>query len=347
MNFLSCDLGGTKTLLAIFNNKNTLNKLYQKKYLSKDWKSFDSIILNFISNIPSNIESPLYGCIGVAGIILNNSAKITNLNWQLNSEKLCKLTGLKKIELINDFSVLIYGIKYLQEDQYQVIQGFNNNLKPSNSGLVTIIGAGTGLGIARGLITSKDLHILPSEGGHQEFSPRSEKEWILMNWLKQDLGVNRLSLERIVSGSGLGNIARWLLMQPQAKFHPLRQVAEDFPNHCSKGIDMASIASESAKDGDQLMIEALEIWLSAYGSAAGDIALTELCSEGLWIAGGTAQKHLQGLKSQSFLSAFAEKGRFKNFLKKIPLIAITDPEVGLFSAGCRASMLLNEMGELV
>ena len=346
MNFLSADLGGTKTLLAIFKGEDSLNKIYENKYISKNWNSFDSIISDFFNNLPKDIEHPNYGCIAVAGRVLNNKSKITNLKWDVNSEKLCDLTRIKKIELINDFSVLIYGIKHLKEHQYEIIQGSFNNFEPSSNGLVAVLGAGTGLGVARGLINSKGIHILPSEGGHREFSPRDKKEWELFQWLKNDLGLKRLSLERIVSGTGLGNIARWLLMQPQAKFHPLRQIAEDFHSHHSKKIDMASIASQEAHKGDQLMLEALEMWLSAYGSAAGDIALQELCYSGLWIAGGTAQKHIGGLKSTTFLKAFKEKGRFKNFLGKIPVIAITDPEIGLFSAGCRASLLPSEMGDL-
>ena len=94
------------------------------------------------------------------------------------------------------------------------------------------------------------------------------------------------------------------------------------------------------------MKEALDIWLNAYGSAAGDLALQELCSEGLWIGGGSSGKNIPGLKSSTFLQAFTEKGRFKSFLEKIPVFAFTDPEVGLFSAGCRAYLLSNEMGDL-
>ena len=87
------------------------------------------------------------------------------------------------------------------------------------------------------------------------------------------------------------------------------------------------------------MEEVLKIWLSAYGSAAGDLALQELCHDGLWIAGGTAGKNLQGIRSATFLEAFKRKGRFHEYLENLPVMVLVDPEAGLFSAACRARML--------
>ncbi len=346
MNLLAGDIGGTKTILGIFKWDGSLNKLFNKKYVSKDWASFDLIISDFIKSLPVEIQLPRYGCIAVAGRVINNHCRITNLKWELSSQNICQSTGVETIELINDFSVLIYGLNYLKESQYEIIQGNINKKDNKFNGLIAIIGAGTGLGVARGLITKDGIKILPSEGGHKEFAPRSDKEWELLKWLRKDLRLERLSLERIVSGTGLGHIARWLIMQPESISHPLRGIAETFNNHDPTLIDMASIAYKSAKNGDKLMKEALDIWLNAYGSAAGDFALHELCYEGLWIGGGSSGKNISGIKSSTFLQAFTEKGRFKSFLEKIPVFAFTDPEVGLFSAGCRAYLLSNEMGDL-
>ena len=104
-------------------------------------------------------------------------------------------------------------------------------------------------------------------------------------------------------------------------------------------IDLPALASKAAKDGDEKMIEVVNIWLSAYGSAAGDLALIELCEDGLWIAGGTTHKHIEGIKSGIFLSSMRRKGRFSNYISKLPIMALTDPQAGLFSAACRARML--------
>ena len=94
------------------------------------------------------------------------------------------------------------------------------------------------------------------------------------------------------------------------------------------------------------MQRAVEIWLSAYGAAAGDLALQELCSGGLWIGGGTASKQLDGLKSATFLTPLRQKGRFQDFINGLQITAVIDPEAGLFSAACRARMLAESGGTL-
>ena len=90
------------------------------------------------------------------------------------------------------------------------------------------------------------------------------------------------------------------------------------------------------------MKEVVNIWLSAYGSAAGDLALMELCQDGLWIAGGTTNKHLEGISSPNFLESMRNKGRFTNYIRELPVLALIDPEAGLFSAACRARMLAKQ-----
>ena len=338
MNLLAGDLGGTKTILAIYSNEYSPKKLYKKHYISSEWKSFDSIFEDFISQLPKHISLPKYGCIGVAGPIKDKKVNITNLEWKFDANQLSLISKINNIELINDFSVLVYGIPFLKENQYQVIQGTFNSDWQNNQDLFAIIGAGTGLGISRGLITSKGIFAFPSEGGHREFSPRSEDEWKLVNWLKKRLNLQRISIERIVSGTGLGMIARWKLDASNELNHPLQKVLKQIDSN-GLIIDLPALVWEHANKRDKLTSEALQFWLNAYGSAAGDLALQELCSSGLWIAGGTALKNLNGINSSNFLDAFSNKGRFKSYLKEIPLIILKDPEVTLFSSACRAHLI--------
>ena len=346
MNLLAGDLGGTKTVLAVYSNENYPKKLFNKYYISSEWKSFDSIFEDFIQQIPKHISLPEYGSIGVAGPIKDQTVKITNLGWEIDSKKLSLISNMDNVELINDFSVLVYGIPFFKKDQYEVIQGSFNPEFKNNETLIAIMGAGTGLGISRGLITSKRISVFPSEGGHREFSPRTEDEWKLANWLKKKLNLQRISIERIVSGTGLGIIAKWKLDDPNQQNHPLHNVLEKIDKNDSENLDWPAIVWEKANDKDKLMSEALELWLNAYGSAAGDLALNELCSSGLWISGGTARKNLNGINSSNFLDAFSNKGRFQSYLKEIPLIVLKDPEATLFSSACRARLIAESDGRL-
>ena len=346
MNLLAGDLGGTKTLLAVYSSEGYYKKIYSQYYTSSEWESFDSILIDFFQKLPKSISIPQYGCIGVAGLVVNNKVKITNLGWDIDSIRLSSISKINTIEIINDFSVLIYGIPFLKNSQYEIIQGKLKSESKYNQKSVAIIGAGTGLGIARGLITPENTYVLPSEGGHKEFAPRNDDEWKLVNWIKKNLNLERISIERIVSGKGLGLIARWKLEEMQDLKHPLQEISKKLDSPESKFIDFPSMVWDKANKNDKLMTEALQIWLSAYGSAAGDLALQELCSSGLWIAGGTAAKNLNGINSSTFLNAFCNKGRFQTYLEKMPLIVLKDPECTLFSSACRAHLIAKSNGRL-
>ena len=346
MNLLAGDLGGTKTILAIYSSEKYPKKLFNKYYVSSEWESFDLIFDDFLRQLPKNILIPDYGCIGVAGPVKDDQVHITNLKWDIDINKLSLLSNIKNIELINDFSVLVYGIPFFKESQYEVIQGTLNAELKNNQELIAIIGAGTGLGMSRGLIAPKSISIFPSEGGHREFSPRTEDEWELVKWLRKRLNLQRISVERIVSGPGLGMIARWKLDDPSQINHPMQNVLKAIDSDHSNIYDLPALVWEKANKKDNLMSETLRFWLNAYGSAAGDLALQELCSSGLWIAGGTAAKNLDGINSSNFLDAFSNKGRFQSYLKEIPLIVLKDPEATLFSSACRAHLIAESNGRL-
>ena len=344
MTILAGDLGGTKTLLAVYQSEDSLEKIHQRKYISKEWSSLVEIINSFLNELPEEIEKPSFACIAVAGRVTASKTIVTNLSWEINQAEICSKTNLDQIEIINDFSVLIYGLAFFKDTQYVKIK--EPIFKGNPTGLIGVIGAGTGLGIARGLIKDDEIIALPSEGGHREYAARNEKEFQLAKWIKKELKINRLSVERVVSGKGLGYIASWLLDQPDFYSHPLKQISQKWLTSQGNSSDFPAIASQAAKKGDALMNEALKIWLSSYGSAVGDLALHDLCNAGLWIAGGTASKNIEGIRSKIFLDAMSNKGRFREYIKNLPLNVLTDPEAGLFSAACRARIMSRSNGTL-
>ena len=118
MNFLACDLGGTKVLLGIFAkviNDDSPKLIFKKKYTSSDWDSFELILEDFLKNECKNITHPSTACFAVAGPLSNNQAKIINLSWNISGNALQNKFNFKSCELINDFAVQIYGIPYLKK----------------------------------------------------------------------------------------------------------------------------------------------------------------------------------------------------------------------------------------
>ena len=341
MNFLACDLGGTKVLIGIYKYdfSNEFPKLItKKKYFSSEWTSFDSIVESFLRKECRDFEYPHIACFAIAGPVKNNCAKIINLSWNISCHDLKNKFNFEKIELINDFGVLLYGIPFLQKTQFALIQSGEKRNCNSQS-LHTVVGAGTGLGVARGIINDNKVQVLESEGGHVEFSPRSQKEWELKIWLEKYLKVERISCERIISGVGLSRIAEWRLSKPDAKNHPFQETIERLKFSDDYRKQIPEQICNLSNNGDPLMKEIETIWLEAYASFIGDIAIHELCYGGLWISGGTAAKHFNFFHSDSFLKHFSNKGRLKDIVRSIPVNVILDEEFGLYSAACRAKLL--------
>lgn len=331
---LAGDIGGTKTLLSLYGTSTSgLECLQQARHPSGAWNHLSPMVLDFLAQTEAaGLPAPQAACFAVAGPVQSGQARLTNLDWQLDEVHLAQVCGLPRVELVNDFSVLVYGLPHLQPHQ----------LAPVHTGQAIdasprlVLGAGTGLGVAVGVEVEGGLQAFATESGHGTFAPRTEEEWRLAQWLKADLGVERLSIERVVSGTGLGAVARWLLAERHPNGdHPLaaglgESAAEDWPQ----------TVAEAAESGDLLAQEARQLWLGAYGSVTGDLALTTLATGGIWLAGGTAAKQLEGLRSPAFLNPFLAKGRLRPVVEPIPIQAIIDPSVGVFSAAWRAATLL-------
>ncbi|MEB3276151.1 MAG: glucokinase [Cyanobacteriota bacterium] len=333
---LAGDIGGTKTLLSLYRLEpgGALELATSQRYRSADWDDLAPMVAAFLADHPqpgAGDALPAAACFAVAGPVQGGRARLTNLPWQLEEGQLALATGIPTVELVNDFAVLIYGLPHLQADQQAVIRAG----RPDPGEPLLVLGAGTGLGVALGVPTPAGLKAVPSEGAHGEFAPRDQGEWELRQWLAQDLGLARVSIERVVSGTGLGCVARWLLATtPQGSGHALAALAAD------PGQDLPAAVAAAALAGEGLASRALELWLSAYGSVCGDLALAALSRGGVWLAGGTAAKLLPQLRSGLFERAFLNKGRLATVLESMPITAITDAAVGSFSAACRARMLL-------
>ena len=328
---LAGDIGGTKTLLGLYSVEGaTLIQKASQRFVSADWADFSALVNHFLDGEASCFERPRQGCFAIAGPVRQGRVKLTNLPWLLEEKELARACQLEALELVNDFAVLIYGLPHLQPEQQTTLR------QPAAAGNdpkapIAILGAGTGLGVAIGVPTAGGLQAMASEASHGEFAPCNEEQWQLKNWLMAEFGLRRLSIERVVSGTGLGDVMRWrLATHPDGHSHALMKTADT---------ELPAATAAAAGAGDPLARRALDLWLEAYGSCAGDLALQSLCYGGLWLGGGTAGKLLNELRSERFLGAFLNKGRLSAVVEQIPVHALVDGETGLFSAACRARLL--------
>ena len=338
---LAGDIGGTKTLLSLWRQgRERPELLEEERYPSGAWDDLGPMVRHFLAGAAGAAEGPLAAaCFAVAGPVQGGKAQLTNLPWRLDAQALASGCGVPRVELVNDFAVLIYGLPHLDAMQTAMVrEGERDPQAP-----VLVLGAGTGLGVAMGLPTAGGLQAIASEAAHGEFAPRSQQEWELKQWLRSDLGLDRVSIERVVSGTGLGHVARWLLQRRHpGGDHPLSASARLWSQagEESNRADLPAEVARAAAGCDPLAREALELWLGAYGSVCGDLALACLPRGGVWLAGGTAAKLLEELRTDAFLEPFLNKGRLRTALEPLPITALVDPAVGTFSAACRAGMLV-------
>jgi glucokinase len=270
--------------------------------------------------------------------VVDNTSSLTNLAWSLEGDRLAEELHLERVQLINDFEAVGYGVFGLGPDDIYTLQAG----EPDGNAPVAIIGAGTGLGQGFALVQGGRPLIFPSAGGHADFAPRSELEFRLLRYLLDKHQISRVSVERVVSGQGIVAIYQFLRDREFCQETPAVAEAiiswERQTGLKTKTIDPAAVISKAAaEEGDRLCQKALEIFASAYGAEAGNLALKLLPYGGLYVAGGIAAKNLALMTDGPFLEAFTHKGRVSPLLDRVPVHIVLNPQVGLIGAALRAA----------
>jgi glucokinase len=173
---------------------------------------------------------------------------------------------------------------------------------------------------------------IPSEGGHVDFAPSTEAEIRLWRFLQEKFG--HVSTERVLSGPGLVNLYEWL--RDGEGYEEPGWLKKRF----EKG-DPARVVTQTAlKERHPLCREALRVFVSVLGRAAGNLALTGTATGGVYLGGGIPPKILPALRQGPFMKAFVDKGRFEDYLKKIPVRVIMNDKAALLGAAIGAFDLL-------
>lgn len=336
---LAGDIGGTKTILRLveFASGKSMQTLYEERYLSRDFPDLVPMVQQFL--IAAKTPTPQKACFAIAGPIFNNTAKLTNLTWFLDTKRLEQELEITTILLINDFAAVGYGILGLQPADLSTLQPG----KPQPNAPIAVIGAGTGLGQGFLIQQQDSYQVFGSEGGHADFAPRSELEFQLLKYLLDKHDIQRISVERVVSGQGIVAIYQFLRDRLKSNESEVGQIVKTWEQqigHKEKTVDpAAAIATAALEKRDSLSEQTMQLFVEAYGAEAGNLALKLLPYNGLYVAGGIAAKNLALLQSGSFLRAFTGKGRMNSLLESIPVHIVLNSKVGLIGAAIAAARL--------
>ncbi|MDB9447369.1 glucokinase [Anabaena sp. CS-542/02] len=334
---LAGDIGGTKTILRLVDAEN-LHTIAQKTYPSGDFPDLVPLVQQFLLQL--HTPTPQKACFAIAGPVVDNTAKLTNLTWFLDTPRLKQELGIDSMCLINDFAAVGYGIFGLSKTDLLTLQVGKHKLEAP----IAVIGAGTGLGQGFLIKQGNYYQVFPSEGGHGDFAPRNELEFQLLKYLLDKHDIQRVSVERVVSGQGI--VAIYQFLRDRQVYSESPEIAEIVrtwereAGQMEKSVDPGAVIGGAAVQGsDRLSVEALKLFVDIYGAEAGNLALKLLPYGGLYIAGGIAPKILPLLKNGNFLLNFSEKGRMRSILEDIPVHIILNQEVGLIGAALRAARL--------
>jgi glucokinase len=99
-------------------------------------------------------------------------------------------------------------------------------------------------------------------------------------------------------------------------------------------LDAGEITRRAMIEADEAALDTLNLFLTAYGAFAGDMAMAVLARGGVYLAGGIAAKLLPILPASPFLTAFNAKAEHANLVRRMPVAVVTDPALGLRGAAC-------------
>jgi len=254
---------------------------------------------------------PARAVIALAGPVNRTPIKLTNSHWIVDPAALETRLSLERVLLVNDFAAMAHGVAVMPRDELCHLFGPDTGLP--GQGAITVIGPGTGLGVAA--ISRQDgTRVLATEGGHIGFAPVDEVDDALLAWLRRQYG--RVSAERIVSGPGLNALCRALGALD----------GKDAGDRDDGALWQAALAGE-----DDLAARALRRLCRSYGSVAGDLALAHGASC-VVLAGGLTGRMKEAPDFGIFHEYFVAKGRHQPLMEDVPVYFADHPDAGLFGA---------------
>ena len=260
------------------------------------------------------VGRPLPKALGMAfaGPVGGDLLKLTNNPWVIRPALMESKLGVERTVIVNDFGAVAHAVGQLGADHFQPICGPGGALP--DEGVTTILGPGTGLGVAQLLRTAAGYRVIETEGGHIDFAPLDGLEDRILAHLRRSF--RRVSVERIVCGSGLVNIHQALAAIEEQPIVP-----ED-----DKALWAAALAGR-----DSLAAAALDRFCLCLGAVSGDLALAH-GANAVVIAGGLGFRIREHLPRSGFADRFIAKGRFERRMESIPVKLITHPQPGLYGA---------------
>ena len=322
MQIVSVDIGGTHARFAradVAGGKvQALGEAITLR--TQDHASFQTAWQEFAQR--NGAPLPKAAAIAVAGPVGGDVIRFTNNPWVIRPASLASELGLDHHVLINDFAAVGHAVAQSDRAHFTHVSGPDRELPAE--GTISVVGPGTGLGVAHIWRGNGTYHVQPTEGGHIAFAPLDSVEDAILARLRQRH--SRVSAERVVAGPAIVDIYQSLAAIAGRVVQPL---------------DDKAIWALALEGTDDLASAAVDRFCLALGSVAGDIALAQGAG-GLVLAGGLGLRLKDVLLRSGFAGRFRAKGRFEGHMAELPVKIITHPQPGLFGAAAAFAQWHND-----
>ena len=303
------DIGGTNARFAIA-NPNSVGYSAAATLKCEDYPSIEQAITQYLGDSGAGVPDVI--CLAAAGPLIGDSINVTNNHWNIRPTDLAGEFGLNRVSLLNDFEAVAYSIPFLGSDGHVAVGLPVAGDLPEEFN-IAIAGPGTGLGTAGLCRRSDQLIPISGEGGHTGFAPETKVQMEILTLLHDRF--ERVSAERLLSGSGIENIYSALCVIHDAK---------------PTMVSAAEVFAASANDARAA--ETVNMFFDVLGQVSGDLALVLDARDGVYIAGGICKRYPDLLQNSGFRNAFESKGRHRALMERIPTQLITHDEPGLLGA---------------
>lgn len=312
------DVGGTNARLALCEVE-TGSISQAKTFSTADYDNLEAVIRHYLAEQQQKVND---GCIAIACPVTEDWIEMTNHDWAFSASQMKASLGFTHLEIINDFTAVSMAIPMLKPEHVMQFGGG----EPEQDKPIAIYGAGTGLGVSHLVHVDQRWVSLPGEGGHVDFAANSDEEDLILEVLRDELG--HVSAERILSGAGLVNLYRAIVKSDQR-----------VPEH----LKPRDVSERALADSCTDCRRALSLFCVIMGRFGGNLALNLGTFGGVYIAGGIVPRFLEFFKASGFRAAFEDKGRFRDYVSRIPVYMITHDQPGLLGAGAHLRQTLGRI----